>query len=459
MDPWYPAPEVVVVQGQRIAAAGDRSPLAMERGARPSQRKPKTPGGTGDPSRTSARLTQAGTGHGEPHRLPSVQMRLRPTLVLVVALAELGCGGPRDAPAPPPKVTVARPLVREIIEWDEYTGRLAAIDAVEVRARVSGYLEAINFPDGGIVKEGDLLFVIDPRPYEATLARTRAELEEAEARLEQARNDSARAARLLGPRAISQEEAERRLAALHQAEGAVAAARAAVDAAALDVEFTHVVAPIGGRVGRHLVDEGNLVTGGSANATLLTTIVTVDPIHCYFEADERSVLKYMRLAQRGERPSSRDVNNPVEVGLADETGFPHKGWMDFVDNQLDPGTGTMIGRALLPNPDGLLTPGLFVRVRLPGSARYRAILLPDDAILTDLDQKFVWVVDAQGHPERRAVRIGPPYEGLRIIRDGVGPDDRVVVAGVQRVRPDVELAAEERAIEAPSAPATATGGG
>ena len=380
-------------------------------------------------------------------------------LVVVLLLVGPGCGGSqKPAAPPPPKVSVGRPVAREIVEWDEYEGRLRALETVEIRPRVGGYLQSIHFADGAIVKEGDLLFIIDPRPYEATLKHAQADLELAQSRLDQAKNEAARAGRLsVGQKAISTEETERRAAALRGAQATVAGGRAAVEAAQLDVEFTHVVSPIAGRVSRHLVDEGNLVIGGPPNATLLTTVVSLDPIHCYFDAHERSVLKYLRLAKLGERPSSRDVNNPVEVGLADETDFPHKGWMDFVDNQLDLGTGTMIGRALIPNPDLLLQPGLFVRVRLIGSARHEAILLPDDAIATDLDQKFVWVVDAQNHAQYRAVKIGPLHEGLRIVRDGVKPDDRVVIAGVQRVKNGIEVAPEERPIETPP-PATASGG-
>ena len=387
---------------------------------------------------------------------------MRGALVLVVfaVLVGPGCGGPqKPAAPPPPKVTVARPVAREIVEWDEYEGRLRALETIEIRPRVGGYLESIHFADGAIVKEGDLLFIIDPRPFEATLKHAQADLALAQARLDQARSDAERAGRLsVGQKAISAEESERRSATLHEAEASVAGAKAAVDAAQLDVEFTHVVSPIAGRVGRHLVDEGNLVIGGPPNATLLTTVVSLDPIQAYFEADERSVLKYLRLAKTGERPSSRDVNNPVEVGLADEKDFPHKGWMDFVDNQFDLGTGTMIGRALIPNPDLLLQPGLFVRVRLIGSGRHEAILLPDDAIATDLDQKFVWVVDAQNHAQYRRVTIGPLHDGLRIIRDGVKPDDRVVIAGVQRVKNGIEVAPEERSIETAPPPATASGG-
>jgi RND family efflux transporter MFP subunit len=379
--------------------------------------------------------------------------------LIALILAGGGCRRSEDvAGPPPPKVSASKPVVREVVEWDEYTGRLQAIDTVEMRPRVSGYIQSIAFPDGAIVKEGDLLFVIDPRPYEAILGQANAQVEVAKARLELARRESARAERLLANRAISAEDAERRTSALNEAVASLAAAEAAVQAAALDVEFTRVTAPLGGRAGRHLVDEGNLVIGGGTNATLLTTIVALDPIHCYFDADERAYLKYVRLAQRGERPSSRDVNNPVEVGLADETGYPHKGWMDFVDNQLDPGTGTMIGRAVIPNPDRLLAPGLFVRLRLPGSGRHQAILLPDEAIGTDLDQKFVYALDAEDRAQYRRVTIGPLHEGLRIVREGVGPDDRVVVSGIQRVRPGMTVQAVDVAIETPASPQAGAGG-
>jgi RND family efflux transporter MFP subunit len=318
-----------------------------------------------------------------------------------------------------------------------------------VRPRVTGYVQSIQFADGANVKEGDPLFVIDPRPYEAALAQANAQVAVTKARLALAQNENARTESLVKQKVISTEEAERRASTRDEAIGSLAAAEAAVQAAALDVEFTRVVAPVAGRASRHLVDEGNLVT---ANQTLLTTIVSLDPIHVYFDADERAYLKYARLAASGERRSSRDVNNPVEVAAADETGFPHKGWMDFVDNALDPGTGTMIGRALIPNPDLLLSPGLFVRIRLPGSARHPATLLPDEAIGTDLDQKFVWVVGAENEAQYRPVKLGPLHEGLRIVREGVGPDDRVVVAGVQRVKAGAVLAPEERPLAPPPAP-------
>ena len=300
---------------------------------------------------------------------------------LAAALVVSSCGAKPPPAPPPPKVKVVQPVAREVTEWDEYTARLDAVDSVEVRPRVSGYLQSIHFQDGGLVRKGDLLFLIDPRPYEAALRRAAADRELAKSRLALAQKNFARATDLLASHAISQEEADIRQSNVRQAEASVDEAEAAVDAAKLDVEFTHVTAPVAGRVGRKLVTEGNLINGGvGTQGTLLTTIVSLDPIYAYFEADEGSLLKYMRLASSGQRPSSREYKNPVHVGLGDEDGFPHDGVMDFVDNQLDRGTGTIVGRAVLPNPDLSLIPGLFARLRLPGSGQYQGILVPDEAI-------------------------------------------------------------------------------
>ena len=362
----------------------------------------------------------------------------------------LACERPQAAPAPaPPKVTVSRPVVREVIEWDEYTGRLVAVESVEVRARVSGYLQSIHFTDGAIVKKGNLLFVIDPRPYQADLDRAAAELKLANARLDLAKSDYARAQRLLQVRAISEEEADTRAATQRQTQEHLQAARAAVDAAKLNVEFTRITAPITGRISRKLVTEGNLIAGGTAQSTLLTTIVSLDPIHCYIEADERAYLKYVRLSREGKRPSSREVRNPAYLALADETGFPHKGYIDFVDNRLDPNTGTMTGRAIFPNPELTLTPGLFARVRIPGSGNYEALMIPDEAIGTDLSQKFVFVVNDQSIAEYRAVQLGPVINGLRVIREGLKPEDWVIVKGIQRARTGTKVEPEKQEIPAP----------
>jgi RND family efflux transporter MFP subunit len=349
-------------------------------------------------------------------------------------------GSQQETPAAPlPKVTVSRPVVREVIEWNEYTGRLEAMETVEVRARVNGYLQSIHFRDGQVVKKGDLLFIIDPRPYQAELERVTAELQLAQARLELAKSDYARAQKLLQFRAISQEEADTRLATERQAEESVEAARAAVRATRLNVEFTRITAPITGRIGRKLITEGNLINGGSAQATLLTTIVSMDPIYAYFEADERSYLKYVRLSQNGKSTGSRKTSNPVYLALADENGFPHKGYTDFVDNRLDPNTGTMRVRAIFPNPDLTLTPGFFARIRLLDTAKYEAVLAPDDAIGSNLSQKFVLVINGQNIVEQRPVQLGPIIDGLRVIREGLKPEDWVIVNGVQRSRPGMRV--------------------
>lgn len=408
----------------------------------------------------------------------------------------VGCrgGSQETAPAPPPMdVTVATPITKHVVEWDEYTGRLDAIDFVEIRARVGGYLQSIHFTEGQVVKKGDLLFVIDPRPFVAEVKRAEAALEEAksheaelkasfgeavagkteaEANLTLEQRNYRRAEQLVANNSISREEFDQREAQLIQAraqvesatariasaEAAVAAATAAIGTAAaaletaqLNLGYTELRAPISGRVSRREITEGNLVSGGSADSTLLTTIVSLDPIHCYFDADESAFLKYARLAESGKRASSRDVKNPIYLALADEKPkFPHSGHMDFVDNRLDPNTGTMRGRAILRNPNFLLTPGLFAQVRLPGSAPYDAILIPDRAIGSDQSEKFVYVVGDDGTVRRQNIKIGPIVHGLRVIRDGLKGNEKIIVGGIQRVRPGAKVNAtvEQFAIDA-----------
>ncbi|HSN72746.1 MAG TPA: efflux RND transporter periplasmic adaptor subunit, partial [Steroidobacteraceae bacterium] len=300
-------------------------------------------------------------------------------LAVIGAAGLAACSSGQPPQSGPMEVEYARPLVQSITDWDEYTGRLAAVDSVEVRARVSGYLKSVHFTDGAMVEAGDLLFVIDPRPYQAVLDESKAQLTRARVQLELAGNDLERAERLFRSRAVSEEELDARTQQKREAEASLAAAQAAVAAAQLDLEFTSVRAPISGRIGRKLVIEGNLVSGGEANSTLLTTIVSLDPIHVYFTADEKAYLAYQRLARAGTRPSSRDVANPVRMQVAGEQGFPREGTMDFVDNRIDEATGTMQGRAIFPNPDGLLTPGLFAEVQLLGEGPYEALLIPDAA--------------------------------------------------------------------------------
>lgn len=369
-------------------------------------------------------------------------------LVLALLFFINGCRSAAPTAAPPPKVTVSTPIVREIIEWDEYTGRMESTESVEVRARVNGYLQSIHFKDGQIVKKGDLLFVIDPRPYQAEVDRVTAELQLAQARLELAKSDYARAQKLLEFRAISQEEADTRAATERQALQSVEAARANVNASKLNVEFTRVTAPISGRISRKLVTEGNLINGGTAESTLLTTIVSLDPVYCYFEADERSYLKYVRLARDGKQPSAREAKQPVYLALADEKTFTRKGYIDFVDNRLDPKTGTMSGRAIFTNTDLSLTPGLFGRVRLQGSSPYQAVLVPDEAVGSDQAQKYVFVMNGDNMIEYRAVQLGPLIHGFRVIRSGLRPNELFVANGIQRARAGIKVTPEKRAITA-----------
>lgn len=334
-----------------------------------------------------------------------------------------------------------------LTEWDEYTGRFEPTDYVDVRARVDGYVDSIHFRDGAIVQRGDLLFVIDPRPYEAALEGARADVVRAQTRLELAVTDLTRGESLFAIRGISQEEFDRRVQARKEAEAALIVARAAESTAALNVEFTRVRAPMGGRISRKFVSVGNLISGGQAGSTLLTTIVAVDPIQFVFDASESDYLKYNRMSARGERRTSRDTPNPVRIRLLDEPSFTHVGKMDFVDNRVDPATGTIRGRALVPNPGGFLTPGQFGRLQLLGSGEYDALLVPDSAILSDQSRRFVWTVGKDDMPEQRVVEPGNLERGLRIIRAGLQRDDRIVINGMQRVRPGARVAPTDGRIE------------
>jgi RND family efflux transporter MFP subunit len=371
-------------------------------------------------------------------------------VLAAATLAASGCGGQAPPAMPPPEVTVATPLVRKITDWDEYTGRLAAVDSVEIRAQVGGYLKSVHFQDGALVKKGDLLFVIDPRPFQAALDEARADLTAAKVRLELATNELNRAKKLAEARLIAEESLDVKVKTKREADAAIEAAEAAVKAAELDLEFSRIRAPISGRIGRKLVTEGNLVSAGSQDPTLLTTIVSVDPVQVYFTADERAFLRYTRLAEQGIRRSSRDVPNPVRLQLADEQGFPHQGHMDFVDNQVDPATGTMQGRAVFPNPDGDLTPGLFGRIQLLGEGPYEALIVPDQAIGTDQAQRIVYVVGQDNIATPRPVTLGRALGELRVIRGGLAPTDRIVINGIQRVRPGAVVVPVEGQIPEPA---------
>jgi membrane fusion protein, multidrug efflux system len=341
-----------------------------------------------------------------------------------------GSGGP-----PPPTVTVSQPLTKDVTEWDEYQGRLDAVEAVEVRARVTGYLQSIRFTDGADVKKGDLLFVIDPRPYQADWDRAEADLVQAQTRFELASNDLARAQRLLAIKAISEEEADSRAKAERQAAAAIQSAHASLEISQINLDYTHVTAPISGRIGRKMITEGNLVNGTMAVSTLLTTIVSMDPVYCYFDADERAVLKYQKQARDGTEASLTGGKLPCELALANETGFPHRGLLDFVDNRVDSATGTLRLRGVFPNPGHELEPGFFARVRVPGSAPYSALLIPDEAVGTDQGQKFVFIVDAQNTAQYAPVQLGPLQDGMRIVRSGLHSNNWVVVNGLMSIRP------------------------
>ncbi|MBL8269858.1 efflux RND transporter periplasmic adaptor subunit [Steroidobacter sp.] len=368
----------------------------------------------------------------------------------VLTLLLQGCTSKADtqAAAPLPQVSIAAALERNVQEWDEFTGRLEAVESVEVRPRVTGYIDSVNFAEGSVVKKGDLLFVIDQRPYRAELAKAEAELARAVARAELSTTDVTRSEKLLGVKAVSREEYDQRINAQREALANVEAARAAVTTTKLNLEFTRVTAPISGRVSRAVVTAGNLVTGGSTQATLLTTVVSIDPIYVTFEGDEQVYLKYTELARRGDRPSSRDAANPVLMALANEQGFPHKGAMTFVDNQVDSRTGTIRARASFDNKDGYLTPGLFARVKLLGHNSHPAVLVDDRAVGTDQSQKFVYVVDSDNKVAYRSVKVGRLTDGLRIVQEGLEPGENVIVNGLQRVHPGVVVAPEKVAMDA-----------
>lgn len=350
-----------------------------------------------------------------------------------------------NATPPPPPVTVAKPLSTELVEWDEFIGRLDAPESVEIRARVSGYLEKIHFREGSDVKAGDLLFTIDPRPYQAVVDRAQADAERAEVRVELSKMEAKRAKGLIESKAIAIEEIEQRNQALADAEAGLRSARATLEEARLNLEFTQLKSPITGRIGDVLITQGNLINGGSnnSNATVLTTVVSVDPIHCYLDVDEQSALKYRELRRLGERASALDEQIPAEMALASEQGYPHKGVIDFVDNRLDPGTGVIRSRALFPNPGGLMAPGFFARVRIPGSGKYTALLVHDNAVGSDQGEPFLFVVGADDVVKQVPVTIGPMHEGLRIVKTGVTKEERIVVNGMALVRPGMKVNVKE----------------
>ena len=360
---------------------------------------------------------------------------IRP-LILLLAVALSACSEkpPQQAAAAAPPVTVAPPVKRTVTDWDEFTGRFEAVEEVQVRARVGGFVTNVEFRDGTMVKTGDLLYVIDSRPFEAVADQADGQLSDARAKAELAKRELERGLTLNQSQAVSDSIVDQRRQALQAARAAEMQAEGLLKAAQLNIEFTHVLAPITGRVSRHLVSVGNLVQGDTGASTLLTTIVSLDPIYIYFDMDEATYLKNNRLYFEGKRPSSRETPNPVQVTLSGETKPSREGKMDFLDNRLDLSTGTLRSRAVVPNKDLAVLPGQFGRVRLIGSAPYEALLLPDTAIATDQSRKIVFVVKDDDTVEARPVVLGPLDEGLRVIREGLKAEDRVIVDGLQRAR-------------------------
>jgi multidrug efflux system membrane fusion protein len=384
-------------------------------------------------------------------RKPVIMMRWNLGWLFFFAMVLIGCGSKEvatvnKAQMPTPNVKIAQPLTQDVTEWDDYTGRIEAVSSVDVRARVSGYLEKVNFKAGEQVNKGDLLFQIDPEPFTAQLNFAEAELARAKAKHELAKNDLERAKRLFSGKAISEEEHDARTKGSQETLAAVQSAEANKVTAKLNLEFTKIRAPIDGRIGRELITEGNLVGGGGADATLLTFIVSVNPIYVYVDVDERSALKYRRLAIHD---GHRVQPVPVQLAVADETDFPHLGHIDYISPRADISTGTVSLRGVIANADGLLSPGFFARLRVRGSAPYTALLVPDRAIATDQAQRFVWVVNQEQKVEYRQVVLGSHVGQLRVITEGLKADDWVVIEGIQKLMPGFQINAERISLVEP----------
>lgn len=369
------------------------------------------------------------------HLMEQSLKHLRYPLALLAVLVLSACGkAPEQAAAmPASKVSVAKVLEQPVNEWDEFTGRLEAPETVQIRPRVSGQIDQVAFTEGALVKKGDLLFQIDPRPFQAEVRRLEAQLQQTRAAASRSDNEAQRGERLRQSNAISAELADSRTTAAQEARAAVAGIQAQLDLARLNLSFTRVTSPISGRVSRAAITAGNLVT---ADVTELTSVVSTDKVYAYFDADERVYLKYTELARQGRRGAT----TPVYLGLSNEDGNPHLGQMNFVDNQVNPATGTIRGRAVFDNTDGRFTPGLYARLKLVGSGTYSAVLITDEAVGTDLGKKFVLVMEGDNKAAYRAVELGPKIEGLRIVRSGLSKDDTIIVKGLQRVRPGSPVA-------------------
>lgn len=353
---------------------------------------------------------------------------------MLLSVLLVGCDNSvaQNAAPPAPAVSAADVVVKSISQWDSFNGRIEAVESVQLRPRVSGYIDKVNYTDGQEVKKGEVLFTIDDRTYRAALEQAQANLARAKTQASLAQSEANRTDKLINTHLVSREEWEQRRSAAVQAQADIRAAQAAVDAAQLNLDFTKVTAPIDGRASRALITSGNLVTAGDT-ASVLTTLVSQKTVYVYFDVDESTYLHYQNLARSGQGASSNHTALPVEIGLTGEEGYPHQGKVDFLDNQLTPSTGTIRMRALLDNSQRQFTPGLFARVRLPGSAEFKATLIDDKAVLTDQDRKYVYIVDKGGKAQRRDITPGRLADGLRIVRQGLNPGDKVIVEGLQKV--------------------------
>lgn len=353
---------------------------------------------------------------------------------ILLSVLLVGCDNSvaQNAAPPAPAVSAADVVVKSISQWDSFNGRIEAVESVQLRPRVSGYIDKVNYTDGQEVKKGEVLFTIDDRTYRAALEQAQASLARAKTQASLAQSEANRTDKLINTHLVSREEWEQRRSAATQAQADIRAAQAAVDTAQLNLDFTKVTAPIDGRASRALITIGNLVTAGDS-ASVLTTLVSQKTVYVYFDVDESTYLHYQNLARSGQGASSNHMALPVEIGLTGEDGYPHQGKVDFLDNQLTPSTGTIRMRALLDNAQRQFTPGLFARVRLPGSAEFNATLIDDKAVLTDQDRKYVYIVDKEGKAQRRDITPGRLAAGLRIVQRGLNPGDKVIVDGLQKV--------------------------
>ncbi len=359
-------------------------------------------------------------------------LRVLGSAVIATLLASCDNSAAQNAAPQAPAVSVADVVVKSISQWDSFNGRIEAVESVQLRPRVSGYIEKVNYTDGQEVKKGEVLFTIDDRTYRAALEQAQATLARAKTQASLARSEASRTDKLINTNLVSREEWEQRRSAATQAQADIQAAQAAVDAAQLNLDFTKVTAPIDGRASRALITRGNLVTAGDS-ASVLTTVVSQKTVYVYFDVDESTYLHYQNLARSGQGAASNHLALPVEIGLVGEDGYPHQGKVDFLDNQLTPSTGTIRMRALLDNTQRQFIPGLFARVRLPGSAEFQATLIDDKAVLTDQDRKYVYIVDKDGKAQRRDIKPGRLAAGLRIVQQGLNPGDKVIVEGLQKV--------------------------